>query len=37
MSLQYGVMGFLVILLALSYFLDRRCTHIDRRIKKIDA
>ena len=34
MSLQYGVLGFLIILLALSYFLDRRYTHHDRRIKK---
>jgi len=35
MSLQYEIiLGFLIILLPLSYFLDRRYTHIDRRIKK---
>jgi hypothetical protein len=32
--LQYEVLGFLIILLALAYFLDRRYTHHDRRIKK---
>ena len=35
--LAIEVLGFLIILLVLSYFLDRRYTHIDRRIKKIDA
>jgi hypothetical protein len=34
--LQYEVLGFLIILLALGYFLDRRYTHHDQRIKKID-
>ena len=37
MSLQYGILGFLIILLALAYLLDRRYMHIDRQIKKIDA
>jgi len=32
--MQYEVLGFLIILLALGYFLDRRYTHIDRHIKK---
>ena len=34
MSMAYGVLGFLIILVVLTYFLDRRYTHIDRRIKK---
>ena len=32
--LQYEILGFLIILLALAYFLNRRYTHHDRRIKK---
>ena len=28
------ILGFLIILLPLSYFFDRRFTHHDRRIKK---
>jgi hypothetical protein len=35
MSLEYEIiLGFLITLLPLSYFLDRRYTHIDRRIKR---
>ena len=34
MSMAYGVLGFLIILVAITYFLDRRYTHIDRRIKR---
>jgi len=34
MSMAYGVLGFLIILVVLTYFLDRRYTHIDRHIKK---
>ena len=34
MSMAYVVLGFLIILVALTYFLDRRYTHIDRHIKK---
>ena len=35
MSLEYEIiLGFLIILLPLGYFLDRRYTHIDRHIKK---
>ena len=35
MSLEYEIiLGFLIILLPLIYFLDRRYSHIDRRIKK---
>jgi hypothetical protein len=35
MSLEYEIiLGFLIVLLPLSYFLDRRYTHHDRRIKK---
>ena len=32
--LKYEILGFLIILLALAYFLNRRYTHHDRRIKK---
>jgi len=34
MSMAYGVLGFLIILVAIAYFLDRRYTHIDRHIKE---
>ena len=34
MSMAYVVLGFLIILVALTYFLDRRYTNIDRHIKK---
>jgi hypothetical protein len=34
-SLQYEVLVFLIIILPLAYFIDRRYTHIDRHIKKV--